>query len=196
MISNRFRNPGQLFEAMAPVVSQAIEGEYDGRRDLCIFATRIAIEVSAYFGILARPQPVRVVLYNAAFAAHIENEFTEVDVRTWSRIDGSYSIGVGFGCRGPQPPDRWNGHLIAVADGWFGDLAINQAERLDRGIVTGAAVVAPYPGCPRWRLCNSAATTIEYEAIDDRSFLGAPDWRNERRRRGIVAKAIRALKLR
>lgn len=62
--------------------------------------------------------------------------------RPWG--DGSNSVGIG--CGAAERPNSWGGDLIAVADGWFGDFAIHQAERLQYGIVTGLGHRGAAPG--------------------------------------------------
>ena len=48
----------KLFTSLVPLIAPAIRtkwGKYNG----CILATRVAVEVAAYFGIIARPLAVR-----------------------------------------------------------------------------------------------------------------------------------------
>ena len=60
----------ELFEALAPLVAPACEEEFV-RRDPCVFATRVAVEVAHCYGIEeAGPLPVKVP-YNAPFAHHL-----------------------------------------------------------------------------------------------------------------------------
>jgi len=183
----------ELFEAMSPLIAPMLEAEFE-RRDLCILATRVAIEVAAYFGIEATPVPVKVILYNATFARHVAANFEDVEDRTnpasWG--DGSWSLGCGLGR--PNKFGRWDGHLIAVADGWFGDFSISQAERLQYDIVTGPALVGPYSP-PMWRAVGEhTGTVIEYSRIADDTWRGSPDWKDAKRRRPVVAKLIRTLR--
>jgi hypothetical protein len=182
----------EIFEQMAPLAAPLMQEAFN-RRDLCILATRVAIEVAAYFGVEAVPVPVRAMVYNAAFARHIANDFADVADRykpsTWG--DGSWSVGIGFGLR---QEGRWDGHLIAVADGWFGDFSIQQAERLQHNIVTGPAVVGPYRP-PQWKAIHElTGTVVEYDSTNSTVWCGAPDWKDEKRRRPIVGKLIRALR--
>jgi hypothetical protein len=180
----------ELFEAMGPLVSPTLEALF-GRRDLCVLATRVAIDVAAYFGVQAAPMPVKVVLYNAAFARHIADEFAGVDradVASWG--DGSYSVGIGYGA--PERAGAWDGHLIAVADGWFGDFSIQQAERVQHHIVTGPAVVGPIIE-PRWNVANDAGVEVDYMCIHDDRWRKAPDWKDAARRRHLAGRIIRAL---
>jgi hypothetical protein len=183
--------PMKLFEAMAPLVAPTLE-QYFHRRDLCILATRVAIDVAAYFGVQAEPMAVKVMLYNEPFARHMADDFAGVDlndVASWG--DGSYSVGIG--CGKPEGDNRWDGHLIAVASGSFGDFNIQQAERLAHNIVTGPAVVGPVAGS-MWKAVNDTGTVVEYRRIDDDRWRHAPNWKDAARRRQPVGKIIRALK--
>jgi hypothetical protein len=100
---------------------------------------------------------------------------------------------VGYGL--PETPwtgERWDGHLIAIAgESWFGDFALRQAERPQHGIVIGAAVIAEWSPARAWQVSSGDGTTIRYECTSDRTYLGAPDWREGKRRRPIVARLIR-----
>jgi hypothetical protein len=179
---------------MEPLVAPALEEAFH-RRDLCILATRVAIETAKYFGIDAHALPVKTMLYNKPFAEHVANGFTDVADRTrpstWG--DGSWSVGIGYG----KPPQdkRWDGHLIAVADSCFGDFSIQQAERLKHNIVTGPGLVGPYAGQEMWTAENDIGTVIEYRLLGDGgSYRAAPDWRDESRRRKVVGSLIRTLR--
>jgi hypothetical protein len=182
----------ELFERLAPLMDPTIR-EHFGRHDACIFTTRVVIEVARYFGIAVTPLPVRAVIYNAPFAAHVEKRFLDVDIKQWSPVDGSYSVGIGYGTR-PGARPGWNGHLIARANGTFGDFSIRQAERLDHGIITGTAIVGPYADADIWRAENDEGTTVEYERIADTAYLKAPDWRAGGRARSIIGRLIREVK--
>lgn len=182
----------ETFEAMGPLVGPLLEAEFE-RRDLCILATRVAIEVAAYFGIDAKPVPVKVIVYNAAFARHVAVNFEDVEDRgspsTWG--DNSWSVGVGMGR--PHEPGRWDGHLIAVAGDVFGDYSIQQVERPQYNIQTGPAVVGPYTP-PMWKAENATGTVIEYSRIEAKEWRNAPDWKDAARRRPVVGKLIRELR--
>jgi hypothetical protein len=183
----------EVFDGMAPLIAPVLEASW-GRRDLCILSTRVAIETARYFGVEAEPVAVRVVAYNAAFARHVAVNFADVEdpnkPSTWG--DGSWSVGIG--CGKPNEPGRWDGHLIAVADGCMGDFSIQQAERLEHGIQIGPALVGPYRGARTWKATNKIGTVIEYTRMADDTWRHAPDWTDEQRRRPIVGKLIRALR--
>jgi hypothetical protein len=184
-----------LFHAIGGDLPAVIEAEY-GRHDNCILATRVAIEVAQYFRIDAHPLSVRVVLLNAQFARHVEEE-GDADVAKWKDVDGSHSVGIGFGFAPGQPRDyRWDGHLIVTAAGCFADFAIQQAERTEKGIITGPALIGPLPeGARSWSAVQrESGTVIHYLRTDDMQYRRAPDWKDPARRRKLSAPIIRTLK--
>jgi hypothetical protein len=182
-----------LFEILTPLVAPALEAQW-GRRDLCVLATRVVIDVAAFFGIEAKPLPVQVILYNAPFARRVASGFAGVDrgnPSSWG--DGSWSVGIG--CGKPAEPGKWDGHLIAVGDGAFGDFSISQAERQEHGIYTGPAIVGPYTGAASWQaIYEETGTVVEYKRIADDYWRGGPDWRNPSHRRPAVGALIRAVR--
>lgn len=182
----------EIFLALAPLVQPALFEECH-RKDLCILTARLVLDVCAHFGVEAREQAVRVMLYNRQFAAHVASgaalEFTRDNWPT----DGSHSVGVGFGM--PQGrTNAWDGHLIVIGPGCFGDFAIQQAERLAKDIVTGPAVVNDYAGQSQWEVENDSGTTLGYACITNQRYLRAPDWRAHSRRRRLAGMLIRAVR--
>lgn len=175
-----------LFGALAPFLAPRLEAKF-GRRDLCILATRVALDVAEYFRIPARPVAVRAIAYNAEFAARVASggDFSG----DW-KSDGSYSVGIGYG----KTPGKWTGHLIAAADGVFADFSIGQAEREQYGIITGRALVGPWTGADLWKASNDRGTVVEYQLLADDEYLRAPDWCDRKRRRGIVGELIRRVR--
>jgi hypothetical protein len=186
-----------LFESMAPLVAPFLEQTWE-RRDFCILATRVAIDTAAYFGIKATALPVRVILYNDAFAKHVANHFEGVErgnPAAWGDNSWSVGVGIGCGCGKPEEYGRWDGHLIAVADDCFADFSIQQAERLQYNIHTGPALVGPYNRERMWKAVSATTgTVIEYSVINDDCWRKAPDWKDAARRRTTVGKLIRALR--
>lgn len=179
-----------LFERLGPRVAPALEDVF-GKRDVCILATRVVIDVAAYFGIKVLPLPVQAVVYNAAFAAHVDEG--DIDVRKWGPIDGSWSVGLGFG-EGDEY-GKWNGHLVAVSGAYFGDFSIRQAERGEQGIVLGTAVSGPLPlAADTWTYENVEGTRVEYRRILNGGYRNAPDWKEPSRRKRIVGDLIRKVR--
>jgi hypothetical protein len=181
-----------LFQRLAALIPPAVEAEFH-RTDCCILATRLAIEAAAYFRIPAVPVAVQVVLLNQTFARHVDAG--ECDIAHWAAVDGSHSVGIGCGFHDDEQRDgRWDGHLIAVADGYFGDFAIQQAERPAKGIVTGPAVIGPLHNLDMWGAINDGGTVIQYRRVDDTCYRRAPDWTDQKRRRKLAGPIIRAVR--
>jgi hypothetical protein len=182
-----------LFTWLGERIPQAIEAEFE-RRDCCILATRLAIEVAHAFGIHAYPISVQVVLMNAQFHKHVEEG--DCDVLKWAPIDGSHSVGIGCGFHPGQPREgRWDGHLIAAAEGAFGDFAIQPAERVEKGIYTGPSLVGPLAeGQRMWTAIHTIGTVIQYKRTNDPADRFAPDWKDDKRRRRIAGPLIRQVR--
>lgn len=179
-----------LFEWLGAHIGPAVEAEY-GTYNGCILATRLAVEVAQHFGIRAVPVPVRVIVMNAQFAKHVAEG--DADVHKWAPVDGSHSVGIGCGFADGQTQDRWDGHLITVAEGFFGDFSIRQAERPEKGIVTGPAVVGPLGEGSMWMAVHPEhGTVLHYSRINSARYRFAPDWRDEKRRRKMAGPLIRA----
>jgi hypothetical protein len=71
--------------------------------------------------------------------------------------------------------------------------SIQQVERVQHGIITGAALVGPYSGSEQWKaLEQTSGTVIEYHRLSDESYRHAPDWRDTARRRKVVGQLIRS----
>jgi len=183
-----------LFTWLGDNIPPAIAAEF-GRYDCCILATRLAIEVAGNFGIAVYPMSVQVVLMNAAFAKHVA--VGDCDVKRWSEIDGSHSVGIGCGFHEGQERDgRWDGHLIAAAVDCFGDFSISQAERPMAGILTGPFLVGPLKdGMRGWTAVHPEhGTEIQYKRTNDPRYRLAPDWKDEKRRRKLAGPLIREAK--
>jgi len=195
----------ELFEALAPRLYPAIMGLGHYTERCCIFATRVAMDVGAYFGIDVWPQTVQAVAYNQKFREHVEAE--DFGLNDW-RSDGSHSVGIGHGLPGKpgvavsRKTNQWNGHLIAVARGplgceAFGDFAINQAERIDKDIRLGVAIFGPYSGQEIWAVVGPAAhgTVIEYRRTEGNDvYRTSPDWKQRSRREKLVGALIREIR--
>jgi hypothetical protein len=177
----------ELFRALSMLLAPGLERLY-GRRDLCIIATRVAIDVGEYFGVEVQPLTVRAVVYNRRY----EEKLGSADPFDGDFSDGSWAVGVGYG---KARDAKWAGHLIASTDELFGDFSIGQAERPHRNILTGPGIFGPYAGQEMWQgKVNGGETIIEYRRIEDESYRRAPDWRDDSRRRPIVAALIRTIR--
>jgi hypothetical protein len=184
--------PEALFHGLAPLVGPCLWDRWQ-RRDLCVLATAVAIDVAAYFRIEAVPVPCKLVAYNAPFAKHVESGTAgEGTPQQWG--DGSWSVGIGMGL--PEAEGRWDGHLIVEAGGWFADYAIRQVERPEHNIITGDAIVGPLPAGGQSWSCDdpNTGTVVDYKRTGNQSFRNGPDWTHKARRRAIVGQLIRQIK--
>ena len=183
----------QVLEAIAPILQPVLYQRFH-RRDLCILSTRVALDVCEHFGVEAREQPVKCMVYNRQFDARVQSGPGAFDEDNWM-ADGSYSVGVGFGFNPRTDPEyKWNGHLIVIGPDCFGDFSIQQAERPEHDILIGTAVVSDYTGVNHWRVANADDTTIEYWLTANNYYTGSPDWRDETRRRRLVGTLIRQVR--
>ena len=66
------------------------------------------------------------------------------------------------------------------------------AERPERGIITGPALVGPWRP-PVWEARNDAGTIVQYKILRDVEYIAAPDWRDPRRRKEICGPLIREI---
>jgi hypothetical protein len=162
------------------------------RPDSCIATTRLLLDV------LARE---RITAYALAVDARVANMAAErllaagagadsPDGRAAWEAAGAWVVAIE---RGEAAPDRWAGHLVAVAERRFlVDAALDQAARPERGIAIMGPVVAPV-GEPFLRgreglVGQLGATTVRYRARPgDRSYRAAPDWADPTRRAAALA---------
>jgi hypothetical protein len=163
----------------------------------CILGTRVLTEALAYFGVSARPTPVRVLATNRAGLSAME---AGLPVDQWP--DEAWSVGVD-----DRHPDhdlaatvsrrRFPGHLVAVADGWLLDPTAEQLNRPARGLWVEGTVGAPVPEpwsdeAPMVLVDEDRGTTLVYSPspLRPHTWQQAPDWR-----KGVadlVAAVIRA----
>jgi hypothetical protein len=188
----------ELFTSLVPLIAPAIEERW-GRYNGCILATRVAVDVARYFGIIARPLAVRAIVCNSEFLLGVERG--ETTVEEMAAHDG-YAVGVGFGrdpitgligCDSAHMAKRhnaWNGHLIVTAEGIFADFSIQQAERPQRSIITGPGIIGLLPDKQAWTVELEGGAMVQYRCIHEKTFRTAPDWAKASNRAQIVAKLI------
>ena len=184
----------ELFERLADAGLPALLRDRFENPNVCIVTTRIVLDVAEYFGVAVEPITVRAVAYNAAFAKHVDEGFTEGrDPKAWN--DGSWSVGVGYGyAEGQSRANGWDGHLIAYADGHVADFSVGQLERPAHDLIIGSHMIAEVSNLTEaWAVHLSSGSVVEYERIDSREYIYAKDWRDNRRRR-LSAALIRTLK--
>src|SRR5277367_1848562 len=177
-----------LFTALAGKIVPAIHARFENYNACCILATRISIEVGKYFGVDVKPLAVQTIVCNKQFTTHIESG-ERLDPEKWA-FDGSHSVGIGFG----EPrKNSWMGHLISVSGDLFADFTVQQAERPEKGIITGHTIIGPWnPKWEEWREVRGG-TTLEYSVLDNRVYLNAPDWKNKQLVWEIAGKLIRGV---
>jgi hypothetical protein len=122
-----------LVRAAVPVIAGTF------RKDCCLNATRVMIEVFRSFGVPARAMVVRVLAANAAWQAQALRlgrppTAEELDEQAWA-------IGIGE----PEPPqgEAWPGHVVCVARGLLVDMAAGNISRPMRDIHVPDVVVWP-----------------------------------------------------
>jgi hypothetical protein len=193
----------ELFTRLAPHVGPLLHERFDNR-SLCILATRTVIDVAAYFGLLVHARPVQALVCNRIYVERVgaADDLRDVD---WNALfaSGGHSVGIGFGLiEGRLFTDvemavmgKWNGHLVAFADGVMGDFTIRQAQRQDKGIVVGDAMVGPWrDGAEEVSFQNCTGTSIWYRDHANTFYRQGPDWRDPQRRKPLVAELIRRVR--
>jgi len=168
------------------------------RADSCIVSTAIGIDVLTKFGILAEPLPVQVMIFNKPFIDRIGQTGvlpTGDELKSWTKEDGSYSIGIGVD--GHSKHGKWDGHLVIVAEKrYLVDLSIDQANRPDYGMVFEPIVVEVNDSFFHgkhshiFRIASSIDANdcvFRYVAVpSNQGYHLSPDWTIYNRRKSIV----------
>ena len=163
----------------------------------CILATRVLIEAASAFGFAARPEVVSVLAANRPAYDLIRQGVLPAD---WP--PQAWSVGVVAGVPG-RDRNGFDGHLVAVVDGFLVDCATGQFARPERGLdVADAPVVMPIPDgwyehrAPLTVTCGYGedwVSVLEYEkGRVPVEFRHAPDWKH--RYRSYAGEAIRSLR--
>lgn len=179
------------------------------QRDNCILSTRVVLEVARYFGLPGgRPVMVDCAAFNAAGFAQYQ-AWHEADPATREpspRIDDpGWSVVVsGDGHDNMRPRDgaeggRWNGHLIAMVNGFFVDWSLDQFSRPAKDMPFTAMVFPIQPwwatdGVNVFRRADGCA--VIYRRMEGpKVYTGAPDWRHWKEwHRDVVAALITKIK--
>jgi hypothetical protein len=163
------------------------------RRDGCIAATRVLITALQYFEIPAEPVPVEALLMNREWVKLATDLGRTPTAAEWTQHDGVWSVGVGCAydpALDPDPqPDRWHGHLVAVAalvDGerYLIDASLDQGSRPQYGIIAPPCVITR--ASPAFLAGNvalasipdprGAVITYRVRPDADPTWRAAPDW--------------------
>lgn len=167
----------------------------------CITATRVCFEILRKYSIRVRAVPTQVRVFNAPMYARMQRgeKAADVDeVKRWHREDGSWNVGIGgFGY---HQEGRWDGHMVALADGTIMlDPSLPQINRPEHGIVL-AGTVGRVPdgwpeGSPDPLQAEEGGCLVVYEPIanDDRRWVATPSWRDAELREPVVAFLAAAL---
>jgi hypothetical protein len=169
--------------------------------DSCVASTRVVIEVLDYFGIRAKPQPVRLRIFNPEatrlVAAGVELLPEHKDAGAWIvEVEGTGRMTAGADGR-----RRWDGHLVAVAINPAGpdvaiDLSLDQASRPQRNIrLEPTSFVLPDGWRDRPFGIEQNGCTIAYTAIDSGNWR-AGDWTERNRWSPAAAEIIRNIRTR
>lgn len=107
----------------------------------CLMSTRVLIETAKYFGVYAKPVPVKTAFLNGAAIAAMEQE---LPLEQWP--DDAWSVGIeGTGQKGVRnDPKGWDGHMVAVTKTVLVDPSADQMSRPEKGMPL-EAFAAPIP---------------------------------------------------
>jgi hypothetical protein len=193
--------PGPFIRAFAEVAPPILAANF--RPDCCLNATRVVLLTMETFGVKAVPLSVRALAMNARYVERIREHGAFPDrqmLDRWVEEDGAWAVGIDTDSATEE--GKWNGHLVAIAQGWMIDAAAGQFARPDRSmnvpqVFTGFA-------SPRFMKAREAAvyqlkdrTQLSYYArLDDasvwRKYEGFQPHAVNRRVSAEIASAMRA----
>lgn len=174
------------------------------RADSCVASTRITIEVLSRFGIKARPFQVSPVAMNRQYAALLKAHggWPSVEVfEEWKEQDPTiWSLGI-------DPVEsndkRYAGHLVARTGRYIIDASADQLTRVPRGIIVPGVIVLEH----NERFFRGEQNLIKnlelggvvlysIPAVENNTYLDAPDWRKTEHIRPVIKEIIEALNVR
>jgi hypothetical protein len=165
------------------------------RADSCIASTAVGVDVLTQLGIVAEPLPVRTLIFNTPFANRLSDKnFTNYDqVENWTKEDGSYSVGIGFGV---QQPNKWAGHLVVLIEKQFVlDLSIDQANRPQYNIILEPFCVEIdekfLSGSPK--VFKLKECIVRMDVLTNNDYILSPDWIFSNRRKQIVNSTLKII---
>jgi hypothetical protein len=165
------------------------------RPDCCIAATAIAIDVLRDFHVRAIPFPVKVMVFNKAFADIIQKQGL-LFVDDAQKIDpAAYSVGIGYT---EGTTKGYNGHLVALAGNVLIDLTLPQTNRPQHDIRV-TPFVAPVAdeflhGDKPFIVENQIGNLLVYTKSSNTDYLTSNDWKLKGRRQHIVQEIIRRIR--
>lgn len=152
--------------------------------DSCVASTRIGIDALRAFGVLARPLPVHVRIFNQEMATLLMAGIKPTGRHTADSEGGPWMVDLGNPVEGDP---RAAGHVaIAIpALGLLLDPSIDQANRPHKNIRFPAGETLlwktgseefPNPGWEETRGTDEGVVIV-YEAVDAHRYRKSPNWR-------------------
>ena len=163
----------------------------------CILQAKVAILTLKHFRIDAEPIPCTVMIFNPPFAARLRADNmpkTAEEVRALEAVDGSYSVGIGWG---KDRPGHWSGHLIVGSqkNKWVMDTSIGQASRPHHQINLGPILARMPKGFMRGdrHFIEKNGSLLEYRVTDNQRFRLGNDWTKPSNWQDLVELAVQAI---
>lgn len=178
-----------LVDAAGPIIRPLVLDWFSA--DSCVATTRITIDVLAYFGIVAKPLPVRAVIFNSEAlllleqGASPEGLHEAVFARSVAEPGGPWTMGLGFGMA--EDDANEGRHVIA----WLprlsmaADFSVDQASRPHKGLDLPPLAFPTPPstmeeghvfGCTVSQPAPYGPAAVEYQVTTD-WFTKSPNWR-------------------
>ena len=162
---------------------------YFNRRS-CVASSRITIEALKFFGIAARPVPVRFLVRAPALNAVFMSGVTAEDRAEIAGASGSRFVLLAPGPQISGGGIGWNGHVIVKTREFLIDPSFDQALDAIAGAghaIAAAPLIAVFPlgGKSLPKTFHAGFTALldddtkiisEYDHLPDDSFLRAPAW--------------------
>jgi len=195
MMEDRDRRQEEVIIAAATDTIRPLVLEYFAA-DSCVATVRVTLDTLSYFGIIAKPMPVQVVILNSEAVCQLKQGVTlemlheEMQRRTPEEEGGAWSVGLGV-TSDPHNPGR---HLAAWVPSFnlCLDYSLDQASRPHKGLTLSPAAFGIDPleylmEEHRISAGYSFRTTLrqpvpygpaelQYQTTDD-WFRGSPNWR-------------------
>lgn len=185
-----------------------------GRADVCIAATRLALEILAPLGYDVKPLPVRLFAYNAIWiqkalaAGH--HPKSEQEGQQW-QAEGAWAVGAGIGHRDDRDAPygrneaigRFNGHLVLIVNrDYLLDLSLAQIARPERNIYAEQPLVVRLDSraflhgtrafVARYQAADHDEVMLEYQAVPgDRTYRRTADWTHNSEAWKTIAERVR-----
>jgi len=164
--------------------------------DSCIASTRVTIETMKYFGLDFKPLATQALVFNKPAWTHFrDNELEVNDMEAWDKIDGSWSVGLGFPPNGDYK--GFVGHLIAYSKSLSKiiDCSLDQATRPEHGIIVKPIVLNVDAGLfKKGNFFILDNVVLLYRTMTNSTYQSAPDWKLKSKWKPIVTECINYLK--